>query len=206
MAVENVSRIQQIYRQKVYFYDIVDLPFRALRRKSVAHLALFPGAVVLDLGCGTGQSFSLFERLIGPEGRIIGVDISPEMLARAQEKVTRNGWRNVTLIQANAESLHLPPESVDALHCFDVHDIIISRRAMERGVHALRHGGHCVIAGPKQTSRWPGKLVTRLFTSSFVSDITRAATPWTTLEDLIGRLECEEQWGGGRYMAWGTRP
>jgi ubiquinone/menaquinone biosynthesis C-methylase UbiE len=169
-------------------------------------LSLAAGAVVLDLGCGTGQSFALFEQCIGPEGRIIGVDLTAEMLARAQEKVRRNRWQNVTLLEANAEDLALLPESIDALHCFDVHDLIMSRRAMTLAVQVLRHGGRIVVAGPKQASVWPGRLVTRLFSGAFVTDVVQVPRPWTLLEELVGPLEQEEQWWGGRYLAWGTKP
>src|SRR2546421_3933987 len=118
----DLQRIQRTYRRMARFYDATDLPWHRLRARAVTRLALQPRATVLDLGCGTGLSFVLIERSIGPEGTLIGIDLTADMLDRARKKVAQHGWTNVTLIQANAEEMELPSESVDALHCFYVHD------------------------------------------------------------------------------------
>src|SRR3990172_12612029 len=72
----------------------------SVRRQAVRLLALKQGDVVLDVACGTGLSFPHIQERIGPQGQLIGVDLSAEMLAKAREKVTQAGWRNVTLIYA----------------------------------------------------------------------------------------------------------
>jgi ubiquinone/menaquinone biosynthesis C-methylase UbiE len=55
-------------------------------------LAPASGSVVLDVGCGTGLNFVGLEKAIGPRGRLIGIDLSSDMLARAHERVQRHGW------------------------------------------------------------------------------------------------------------------
>jgi ubiquinone/menaquinone biosynthesis C-methylase UbiE len=116
-------------------------PLRQLRAIAIERLALRSGQVVLDFGCGTGLSFDLLQQAIGHRGHIIGVELSPDMLARARSKITDYRWTNVTLIEANVEQIDLQPESVDAVLCFYTHDIMSSSRAVERAVKALRCGG-----------------------------------------------------------------
>src|SRR3972149_632357 len=115
--VVNTERIKLKYRRNARFYDLLVRPlplFERLRRKAVARLRPRPGETVVDLGCGTGLSFELLEHGVGPQGRIIGVEITPEMLAKAREKVARHGWSNVTLIEASAEEVDLEPGSGEA--------------------------------------------------------------------------------------------
>ena len=79
--------------------------YRTGRVAAVAALDLAPGARVLDLCCGTGLNFPLLQERIGPAGRVVGVDASPHMLARAEERVDRAGWRNVELVEADVRRL-----------------------------------------------------------------------------------------------------
>ena len=65
-----------------------DRVYREARRKTIAALDLHQGDVVIDLFCGTGWNFSHILPLIGSEGRLIGIDGSPGMLARAQQRPT----------------------------------------------------------------------------------------------------------------------
>lgn len=83
--------------------------YRAGRTLGVRDLRLSRGAQVLDVGCGTGLNFGLLQRAVGPSGTIVGIDRSPQMLARARRKAEQNGWTNVILIEADATTL-----SVDA--------------------------------------------------------------------------------------------
>jgi demethylmenaquinone methyltransferase/2-methoxy-6-polyprenyl-1,4-benzoquinol methylase len=74
------DRLAPIYGLFEWLYA---LPLLGVRRKSVEALQLRAGDAVLELGCGSGRNFALIESRIGPAGRIIGVDLSPGMLARA---------------------------------------------------------------------------------------------------------------------------
>ncbi len=80
------------------------------RRAGIEQLRLRPGSVVLDLGCGTGLSFPLLQRLIGPDGLIVGVDASAGMLAAARRRCRAAGWQNVELVCSDAAELD--PEQV----------------------------------------------------------------------------------------------
>jgi len=91
-------------------YDVVSLEwpiYRAGRQAAIELLGLKPGARVLDIGCGTGLNFPLLHAAVGPQGTIVGVDLSSSMLDRAHARVRRNGWRGVSLVQADAGTLDL---------------------------------------------------------------------------------------------------
>ena len=78
------------------------LPYR---RVAVQALRLRPGLTVLDIGCGTGLNFELILNGIGTQGTLIGIDFSTKMLDRAREKVDRQSWGNVHLLQRDARKL-----------------------------------------------------------------------------------------------------
>lgn len=206
----DVTLIKKKYRRNARFYDVLlGRATRRLREKAIAMLALRPGEVILDFGCGTGLSFELLEGAIGSSGHIIGVDLSPEMLACAREKAARNGWMNVTLIEASAEEVELQPESVDAMLCFCTHDIMYSRRALEEAVKALRPGGRSVAAGVKRAGELPGRLlnlVTLASSRPFITHVSDASRPWTHLETLLGPVDVEEHQLGRAYLAHGVKP
>lgn len=203
----DIERGKRIWRRTAPFYNVLALPSGRLRGKAIARLALRPGETVLDFGCGTGLSFDLLERSVGPEGRVIGVELSPEMLARARERAARHGWTNVTLIEANAEEVDLPAESVDAVLSAFTNDIMHSRLAVERAVRALRVGGRFVAAGVKTARGLRGLLVNPITLGYSLPFITMriTASPWSHLEDLLGPLELEEHLFGSEYIAYGVK-
>jgi ubiquinone/menaquinone biosynthesis C-methylase UbiE len=65
-----------------------------LHRRAVDRLAPEPGQSVLDVGCGTGLSFELIEEGIGPAGRLVGVELSPEMLEQMTRSPARRSLRS----------------------------------------------------------------------------------------------------------------
>src|SRR4051812_37858901 len=78
-----------------------------------AHLR--PGEVVVDLGCGGGLGVLLAAPKVGPAGKAIGIDMTPEMLGRARRTAARQGLTNVEFHQATIDRLPLPDGSVDCL-------------------------------------------------------------------------------------------
>src|SRR6516165_6760896 len=105
----------ETYRKKAKHYDITSrlypvpgYPQRAQRLRAVQALGLRAGDSVIDIACGTGLNFPLLEEVIGPGGRIVGVDLTDAMLARAQDRIATNGWSNVSLVQADAADFDFP--------------------------------------------------------------------------------------------------
>ena len=88
----------ETYRKKAKRYDITSrfypvpgYPQRAQRLRAVQALGLRRGDSVVDVACGTGLNFPLIEEAVGPEGRIVGVDLTDAMLAQAQHRIETNG-------------------------------------------------------------------------------------------------------------------
>lgn len=203
----DAERSRKLYRRNAPVYDFVARAFETIRISAIASLDPQRGETVLDLGCGTGLSFGPLEACVGEEGRIIGLDQSPEMLARAEHRVSRSGWRNVRLIAANATEARLQPESVDAVLCCLAHDLATSRQAMQRAVSALRAGGRFVVAGVKLRSGPFSTLPNRVLRVTVRFGVTAPLTdrPWTALEAVLGRLDVTELCGGFAYVAAGVR-
>ena len=77
---------------------------RAFRERMLSFAKLKPGEAVLDVGCGTGTIALLAKKTVGPEGRVDGIDASPEMIARATAKAKRAGLK-VGFLTATAQEL-----------------------------------------------------------------------------------------------------
>jgi ubiquinone/menaquinone biosynthesis C-methylase UbiE len=205
--VINIEMVKRKYRRNAYYYDFVTQAFSRIRLQAISQLRLKTDDTVLDFGCGTGLSFALIEQSIGPSGRIIGVELSPDMLAKAREKIARHRWKNITLLEANAEEVNLPPESVDAMLSFYTHDIMSSRRAVARAVQALRRGGIFVAAGSRLVGGARGWLLDPITLAYAWTAVTLPLTvrPWRFLEERLGPFEVQEFLLGSSYIASGIK-
>jgi ubiquinone/menaquinone biosynthesis C-methylase UbiE len=204
----DIEVIKRKYRRNAIFYNLVDRPLRRVRERAVSRLDLRPGSSVLDFGCGTGLSFGMLQRAVGLDGRVIGVDASPDMLARARRLVAHHGWTNVRLVEANADAVSLDPESVDAVLCFYTHDIMQSDAAIETAAAALRPGGRIVAAGAKRTTGLRGQvlnLVTVSYSRTAISNLDGFDRPWAHLKRRFGPLEVDERLWGTAYIARGIK-
>jgi ubiquinone/menaquinone biosynthesis C-methylase UbiE len=177
----------------------------ANRRRVVELLHIRPGDVVLDVGCGTGLNFGLIEDAVGPGGRIIGIDQSPEMLAQARRRIDEHGWGNVTLIEAPVEEAQVP-EDVDALlFCF-THDILQTPAALENVFAHAKPGARVASVGYKWAPRWalPWNYVIWNFTRHAITTRENFGKPWLPLLRLVPDLRVESTFLGAIYFASGT--
>jgi ubiquinone/menaquinone biosynthesis C-methylase UbiE len=195
------------YRKLAPTYDRVARPSQRMRRLAVDRLELRRGDVVLDIGCGTGLTFALVEKRIGPEGGLIGVDLSPDMLARARERVEENGWSNVTLVEASVEEAEIPVK-VDACVSVLTHDVMRSPRALENVVEHIKPGGRIAVTGAKWAPRWafPVNAYVGYVARRYVTTFEGFDRPWTRLEELVPGLRVRPILFGGAYLASGEVP
>lgn len=96
-------------------YDNDFIYRRAIPLVKLAQLQ--PGQQVLDLATGTGIVAIASAQIIGNEGKVVGVDISPGMLSQAQRKIEAAGLENIELVEADAEEINFPEQSFDAILC-----------------------------------------------------------------------------------------
>ena len=213
------EHLVETYRKKAKHYDLTSrfypvpgYPQRAQRLQAVRALGLRPGATVVDVACGTGLNFSLLEQAIGPNGRIVGVDLTDAMLAQTRQRIETNGWRNVSLVQADAAEFDFPTK-VDAIlstyalsHVPDCGDVIA------HGAAALSRGGHWVVLdlkAPDNVPRWLAQLgiaVGRRFGSI---DEWATRRPWdavhAAMQDELADLSWTELCFGTAFLAAGSR-
>lgn len=95
-------------------FALIDRQLSPLGLKAMDALAPSRGDVVFDIGCGAGQTLLQLAERVGPEGRVIGVDIAPRLLDVAARRIA--GLDQVALIEADAQSLDLPTASADAVY------------------------------------------------------------------------------------------
>ena len=109
--------------------------------------ALRPGETVLDLGSGAGFDAFLAVREVGPTGCVIGVDMTPEMLARARRNAAQAGHRNVEFREGRIEALPVADGAVDVVISNCVINLVPDKAAVYREVaRVLRPGGRLVIS------------------------------------------------------------
>lgn len=192
------------YRRHACGYDASAQRTMALRRRTIARLALKPGDFVLDAGCGTGLSFPLLLDAIGADGAVIGVEQSPDMLALARRRVAAAGWNNVTLIEAAAEAVVLP-RVVDALLFNYTHDVIRSPAALDNLFRQAAAGARVAVAGIKHPPRWldPLRLYRRFKSRGCYNSTEGLDAPWDRLAALVPDLQVESTLLGSGFIAWG---
>jgi ubiquinone/menaquinone biosynthesis C-methylase UbiE len=113
----------------------------------VAHLALQPGETVVDLGSGAGLDAFLAARAVGPEGKVIGVDMTPAMLQKARENAARAGYTQVEFREGRLEALPVADSSVDAVMSNCVINLVPDKAAVFAEIgRVLRPGGRLAIS------------------------------------------------------------
>lgn len=110
-------------------------------------LGLREGETVLDLGSGGGFDVFLAARAVGPSGRVIGVDMTPEMLERARQNAVRGGFSQVEFREGRIEALPVDDASVDAVVSNCVINLVPDKAAVYREIaRVLRPGGRMVVS------------------------------------------------------------
>jgi SAM-dependent methyltransferase len=105
------------------------------------------GATVLDLGCGAGTDLLIAAQLVGASGRVIGVDMTASMLARARASAQEMGLGNIELHEGLIESLPIADASVDIVISNGVIDLVPDKDAVFDEIdRVLRPGGRLQIA------------------------------------------------------------
>ena len=148
--------MRRAYRADAALYDTRTARYQADRQGLVDVLPVRPGQTVVDVGCGTGLCFERLQAKVGRQGRVIGLDESPDMLALAAQRVADAGWRNVTLLHASAQHASLPVVADAALFCA-VHDVLQSPPALANIVAQLGPRGWVAAAGGRSgRDGWSG--------------------------------------------------
>ena len=176
-TLTNLSLAERLYSHE----ELADLPDSVTKLSlgcgnPVALANLRPGETVLDLGCGGGIDCFLAARAVGPSGRVIGVDVTAAMLARANENKAKLALSNVDFREGQIERLPVESESVDSIISNCVIDISQDKAAVfAEAFRVLKPGGRMSVtdtvldgefpdAVRANVDRWAGAVITPLIT------------------------------------------
>ncbi len=116
-------------------------------RKLLEALGLQPGMTVADVGCGNGFYTLQMAELVGPQGRVYGVDIQPEMLAMLKDRAAAAKIGNVIPTLSSPADPKLPKDSLDLILLVDVYHEFAYPEEMLRGMRdALKPNGRIALA------------------------------------------------------------
>ncbi len=208
----------ETYRKKAKHYDVTSrlypapgYPQRAQRLRAVRALGLRTGDTVIDMACGTGLNFPLLQQAVGPAGRIIGVDLTDAMLARAQDRIKANGWSNVSLVQADAAGFNFPAGIDAILSTYALTQVPECAEVIAHGTAALAAGGRWAVLDLKVPGRTPGWLA-QLGTATvrpFASiDQWMMRRPWEAIRAAMQEQLADFSWTelafGSAFLAAGS--
>ncbi len=199
------SKVYDILSPKAYYYKA--------RSYAMKELQLQPNQTILNIPCGTGQNFEFFQENLQGSGLVLGIDLSPGMLEKAQAKTQRHHWNNISVIQKDVRLIDQmwlenfskngdEPVIIDAILCdlglsgFPAWELVIDQL-----LSILRPEGKIVIMDwymEKKTLRgkfieWIGK-----------GEVTRPI--WQYLKPLVNDFRVNNRFNrGGVFVASGRK-
>jgi demethylmenaquinone methyltransferase/2-methoxy-6-polyprenyl-1,4-benzoquinol methylase len=152
-------------------------------------------------------NFPLIIEQIGPEGRLVGVDLTPKMLECAQERVEHSGWKNVELVQSDIVEYDFP-EGINGILATGVFGYVAEYDSVIKAAsQALVPGGRLVILDGKEPERLPSwlfKIVLRLGRPFGFSRDYFKNRSWESVERFFYETSFQEMYGGMIYLSSGT--
>lgn len=138
-----LESIKKIYAGYSNIYDVLFKRFFYPRIKhAITYMDIRPGERILDVGVGTGLSFSVFPK----HCKVIGIDLSTEMLKKAREKIEKNGLDNIKLLGMDAMSIGFKDDSFDKVFISHVVSVVPDPyMVMSEVKRVCRKGGQVVI-------------------------------------------------------------
>ncbi len=202
------KRAKRYNMSTLLLYNLLGMRINRHRNLAVNALGLKKGGTVVEIGCGTGANFPYLQKVIGPNGKIVGVDLTPSMLAEAKHRVEAKGWRNVELVESGAAA-YVFPENVDAIiSTFALTMAPEYDDVIHRGSSSLRPGGKWVVMDFKMPTNWLKRFIPLLIhlVKPYGGTLEMTARhPWESFEKYLSNVSVRQFWFGMAYIAEGER-
>jgi len=215
MAGFSRDELIDIYRKRAKHYDLYDKFFQMIgfphRKRAIRALNLQRGDTVVEIGCGTGLNFPLLQEVIGPEGTIIGVDLTAAMLEQARQRVRVHSWPNVRLVHSDAATFTFPSSVEGIISTFALTLVPEFDQVILNGCRALTPGKRWTVTDLKMPSN---PLIVKLVVPVLAAILLRPfggtvemanRHPWESMQKYLQNVEMSEYWGGMIYIAVGER-
>jgi SAM-dependent methyltransferase len=166
--------------------------------------SLQPGQTVLDLGSGAGFDCFLAAKAVGPSGKVIGVDMTPEMIARARRNAASGDYKNVEFRMSEIEHLPVANMSVDVIISNCVINLSPDKRSViEEAFRVLKPNGRLAISDIVATQDLPEDVRNDL---ALYSGCMAGATPIHELRKFLSgagfrNVKIEEKAGSREFIA-----
>jgi len=175
----------KLYYEFSHFYDrLFTRVFYPRIEAVVRSLAIERGAKVLEVGVGTGLSFQAYPT----HCHVTGIDLAPEMLEQAQDKIVHNGWRHLDVMEMDALNLKFADNTFDYVMAFHVVSVVPdANRLMREMLRVSKPGATVVIINHFRSRK---RLLAAV--DSLIEPITRRLG-WHTLEShaVVGGVPIE---------------
>lgn len=206
----DASRALDSYHRLAPDYDATCRRIEGLRLRAVRELALRPGEMVFDIACGTGPTLPALAAAVAPTGKVVGVEMSPDMAQKARQRVEAAGLtESVDVIESSVEALQVGPPADALLLCY-THDVLQSPQAIERLIAAAKPGARIVILGMKTLPwwwGWPANAFNLYRARRYLTTYRNMDRPWRALAErgAVLRQVHSALWGSA-YVVVGTLP
>jgi ubiquinone/menaquinone biosynthesis C-methylase UbiE len=194
------------YRQLAAGYDASSRHETPLRLRTIDLLHLAEGASVLDVACGTGLSFAALVERVGVQGRVVGVEVSPEMAALGRARAQREGWRNVAVRVGDVATVDLGTAPFDAVLFHYTHDVLQAPAALANVFARMRPGARVAVAGLKTTHPllFPLNLSAWWRGRRYRTTDANLRRPWVHLVRWVPDFTWQPTYFGTGYIGCGT--
>lgn len=207
--IRGPGAVTRLYDRVAPAYDVTAWAFRPLgarrlQQRAIDLLDLQPGDTVVDLGCGTGVNLPALAHRVGVSGRVVGVDLSPGMLARARGRVERHHLPQVTLVQADIRDVRLPDGTAAVLATASMemvpeYDEVIRDLADQ----LVPTRGRLAVGGVRRPPTWPAWAVAIGRSATALFGVTRAyedIEPWRSVGEHMDEIAFETAAAGALYF------
>lgn len=179
----HLERSRRVWDRWSDWYKMSEADFEPIRMDAIDRLDLRRGDRVLEIGCGPGVNFERVRSEIGPDGELIAVDYSPEMVDKARERIETHGWENVEVRRADATTVAFDEPFDAALATLSMSVMPDARRTAANVYRSLAPGSPLVVfdIGPFQTG--PARLA-----NPFVRRFLRWYANWNPDDDVVDSL------------------